>query len=696
LVNGKFIDWSQGRELKDELIRARRGIATIPIDTGIVLDTRSTLFVHTDTSRLVRPLLIVEPVNKAGKIRYEPLIVTKGLLGAPIKTLFDEGVIEYVDCFEQDSTELLIAHTFEEVIKRDEMLEDTLVQYGTLKDKLERLRKKALPKGKVARGNRQEEIKRLEGELSGVEGILERLQERKPFTHVELDPTSILGVSANLIPYANHNQGPRNSYQASMAKQALGIMRAHHMACFNGTHKVLAFPTRPIFEPQLNQLLNLNAYPQGDMVWLAFSAETGFNQEDAFVFNRASIDAGKFRLFKYINHRITFKSEEGKIEKLMRPTSLTDAQLRTTYKHIDKNGLPTIGAYIEERQAIVGKAVMEGNVEIANESLLMGFGEKGIIDRVVVTTNGGETIVSVRLRMMRFAIEGDKFAPRNAQKGTIGKILDPEDMPYTDRGIIPDILVNPHAMPSRMTHTYLMEILSSKAGAIVGERVNATSFREYNENEFKRILRDYGYDDAGYDIMYSGKTGQRIAVQIFQGPTFLQALKHHVLDKMQARREGAVSMTTRQPVKGRSKGGGIRIGEMEQAAFGAHGVSAITEERLCGTSDCLRTVFCKCGQEAVGSLNSGYSCKLCGSDAEFGRVKMTYIMRLLTQFISALGLRQAFDFEEVDKGFETLKDKIDSQSLILEDEEGFEDRPDMYEEDDEVEEQEFDVESFLD
>lgn len=693
LVNGKFIGWAQGKQLRDVLIRARRGTATIPIDTGIVLDTRNTLFVHTDTSRLVRPLLIVEPIEtKDGKVQYEPAIITKGLMGASIKTLFDESVIEYVDCFEQESTDIYIAHTFEEVLHRDEVIENTIVQLNNVEDRIEYYNNQKKQSKNLKKIEKQ--LKEVQGEKEGLEDILFRLKKRKAFTHVELDPTSILGISANLIPYANHNQGPRNSYQSSMSKQALGIMRAHHMACFNGTHKVLAFPTRPIFEPQLNQILNLNAYPQGDMVWVAFSAETGFNQEDAFVFNRASIDAGKFRLFKYINHRITFKSDNWKVEKLMRPTNISDIQLRNTYKHIGNNGLPTIGAFINERQAIVGKVVMEGNKEIVNESLLMGFGEKGIVDRVVVTTNGGETIVSVRLRIMRFAIEGDKFAPRNAQKGTIGKILDPEDMPYTDRGIIPDILVNPHAMPSRMTHTYMMEILSGKAGAIVGERVNATTFREYDENKFKLILRDYGYNDSGYDIMYSGKTGQRIAVQIFQGPTYYQALKHHVMDKMQARREGAISSTTRQPVKGRSKGGGIRIGEMEQAAFGAHGVSAITEERLCGTSDCLKTVFCKCGQEAVGSLNSGYSCNLCGSNAEFGRVKTTYIMRLLTQFIGALGFRQGFNFDVADKGLKSIKDTyipVKQESLSYDTDEIIQDDLDY----EEREQEEMDTESFL-
>ena len=631
LVNGKFLGWCAGKALRRHMVLARRERA-IPLDTGITLNTRNNLLIHTDTSRLVRPLLVVEPVKVGGKEKHLPLILTKDLLGAPIKKLFEEGVIEYVDSFEVESVDFFVAETFEDTKTRRVMEKKLALRYAELKKEM-----------KKSKGKKRDFLK---VNLEKLGASLLKIRNEIPFTHVEMDPTSILGIAANIIPYPNHNQGPRNTYQSSMAKQALGIMRAHHMACFNGKHKVLAYPTRPLFEPQINQLLNLNAYPQGEMVWVAFGEWTGNTQEDAVVWNRASIDMGKFRIFKFNNNRVTFKSEGGKVEKLQRPTKISDEQLKTRFQHIGRNGLPKLGAHIKERQAVVGKVVMEGKEEIHDDSLLLGYGEEGIVDKVMVTNNGAVKIVNVRLRMMRIPIEGDKFAPRNAQKGTIGKILDPEDMPYTEDGIIPDIIVNSHATPSRMTIAYQMELLAGVAGAIVGQRQNATAFRPFDKAKFKSILRDYGYSDTGKRVMYSGTTGRKIEAEIYNGPAYFQALRHHVQDKIQARRTGPYSATSRQPVKGRAKMGGLRFGEMERDVMIAHGASYALQERLCGLSDCYKSVFCKCGQPAEGSLDTGYSCRLCGDETTFGELEITAALKLLNMFLAGFGFKQVFKFNE--------------------------------------------------
>jgi len=631
LVNGKFLGWCAGKALRRHMVLARRERA-IPLDTGITLNTRNNLLIHTDTSRLVRPLLVVEPVKVGGKEKHLPLILTKDLLGAPIKKLFEEGVIEYVDSFEVESVDFFVAETFEDTKTRRVMEKKLALRYAELKKEM-----------KKSKGKKRDFLK---VNLEKLGASLLKIRNEIPFTHVEMDPTSILGIAANIIPYPNHNQGPRNTYQSSMAKQALGIMRAHHMACFNGKHKVLAYPTRPLFEPQINQLLNLNAYPQGEMVWVAFGEWTGNTQEDAVVWNRASIDMGKFRIFKFNNNRVTFKSEGGKVEKLQRPTKISDEQLKTRFQHIGRNGLPKLGAHIKERQAVVGKVVMEGKEEIHDDSLLLGYGEEGIVDKVMVTNNGAVKIVNVRLRMMRIPIEGDKFAPRNAQKGTIGKILDPEDMPYTEDGIIPDIIVNSHATPSRMTIAYQMELLAGVAGAIVGQRQNATAFRPFDKAKFKSILRDYGYSDTGKRVMYSGTTGRKIEAEIYNGPAYFQALRHHVQDKIQARRTGPYSATSRQPVKGRAKMGGLRFGEMERDVMIAHGAAYALQERLCGLSDCYKSVFCKCGQPAEGSLDTGYSCRLCGDETTFGELEITAALKLLNMFLAGFGFKQVFKFNE--------------------------------------------------
>jgi len=643
LVNGKFIGWCVGLELRRHLIMFRR-TSRPHRDMGITLDSRNYLFVHTDTSRLVRPLLVVEPVEKSnGRVEYEPLIKTKKLMGADIEVLFEEGVIEYVDSFEVESPYFLPAISFDALKEKYDNEKEELALY---KESLRDMRRKKRALKKNPESERLiKELKEIQKRLAKIQESLDEIRGRKDFTHVEMDPTSIMGIAASVIPYANHNQGPRNSYQSGMYKQALGITRAHHMACFNGKHKVLAYPTRPLFEPQLNEVLHLNAFPQGEMVWVAFATTTGFTQEDAIVFNRASIDMGKFRMFKYINYRITFKSEGGRVEKLKLP-KVSSEEKDAIYEHLEENGLPTIGSRIKERQAIVGKVVMKDTEELANESVLLGYGEEGIVDKVIVTNNGAEMIVFISLRVLRIPIEGDKFAPRNAQKATIGKILPPEDMPITEEGIIPDIIVNPHAIPSRMTHSYLMELIASKAGAIVGERINATSFRQFDKNYFKGILRDYGFNPDGKHVMYSGTTGRKMVARIYSGPCYVQALRHHVQDKIQVRRTGPRSATSRQPVKGRALKGGLRFGEMERDVAIAHGAAYFLKERLCGVSDCYKIVFCKCGQIATKSIIDGeYTCNICRDTASFKPVETTAALKLLNNILAGFGWKQVFQFK---------------------------------------------------
>jgi len=654
-VNGKFLGWCIGTELRRHLIMFRR--ASRPNrDMGITLDTRNNLFVHTDTSRLVRPLLVVEPVEKeGGKIEYEPLIKTKNLIGSDIRTLFDEGVIEYVDSYEVESPHFLVAKSFDQVKERYEQEKTYLnLRKETLRDK--KLKEHRLRKQPEDR-KLKKELKEIKNRLRNIEDTLNTIRGEQNFTHVEMDSTAILGISASIIPYPNHNQGPRNSYQSSMYKQALGIARAHHMACYSGKHKVLAYPTRPLFEPQLNEILNLNAFPQGEMVWVAFATTTGFTQEDAIVFNRASIDMGKFRMFKYINHRVTIgKSDGGRVEKLKLPTTISIEQRQTIYEHLNEDGLPTIGAHIKQRQAIIGKVVMDGADKEVNESILLGYGEEGTVDKVIVTSNGVERIVFVSLRVLRIPIEGDKFAPRNAQKATIGKILPPEDMPYTEEGIIPDIIVNPHAIPSRMTHSYMMELIASKAGAIVGERINATAFRPFDYKYFRQILTDYGFSPDGKHVMYSGTTGRKMTTRIFSGPCYVQALRHHVQDKIQVRRTGPRSATSRQPVKGRALMGGLRFGEMERDAAIAHGAAYFLKERLCGVSDCYKAMYCKCGQIATKSvIDGGYTCKLCRDAAEFGPVETTAALKLLVNILAGSGSKLVFTFETEEQQRERME-----------------------------------------
>jgi DNA-directed RNA polymerase II subunit RPB2 len=573
---------------------------------------------------------VVAPIRQPdGSIEYESVIQAKGLMGADIKTLFDEGAIEYVDSWESEY--IMLASSLDAIEER----RDLKRQYQTDLRQLQAERNRLLMSN--VEGERLESVN---VQIAYLNKSLEELNNKRPFTHVELDPSAILGIAASIIPYPNHNQGPRNTYQASMGKQALGMIRARHASCHSEKFKTLMYPTRPLFEPQINEILGMNAYTQGEMVWVMFGTTTGNTQEDAFIFNKASLDRGKFRMFKFINYRVIYKKDEV----LGVPKGISDEERRRVYEHVGENGLPYIGAHIQERQAVVGKIIYKDGKE-KSDSLILGFGEEGVVDDVTVTQNKAELIVLVKMRLMRIPTEGDKFAPRNAQKGTIGLILPEEDMPRTAEGIVPDIIVNPHSMPSRMTHSYMMEIIASLAGAIKGRRTDATAFRKFNYEEFKQILRNYGYADDGKHIMYSGTTGKAFVSRMYSGPCYFQALRHHVRDKIQARRTGPLAAGTRTATKGRKNLGGVRFGEMERDTGLAHGASAFTRERLCGLADCYKTVFCRCGLFASRDLGGAYSCKRCGAAAQFGETEFTYTFKVLMNLVAGLGFKQVIEFE---------------------------------------------------
>jgi DNA-directed RNA polymerase beta subunit len=774
LVNGKFLGWCQGQATSDYFVDLRRR-GVIYRDTSIVYDRISSLYIHTDTSRLIRPLGIVAPIKQPdGSIEYESVIQAKGLMGADIKTLFDEGAIEYVDSWEAEY--IMLASSLDAIQERRDLKRQYLTDLRQLEAERARL---------LVANAESERLNSVNVQIAYLNKSLEELNNKRPFTHVELDPSAILGIAASIIPYPNHNQGPRNTYQclkhdtlvwmadgsekkiseveigeevwcfdtstmsysptrvvnqfvkatdkkvyeietfsgrkitatydhkfwtwqgwkevqhldpkqdklavatktsksygqvettlfvpiksitlvencliadittesenhnfvangfgvhnSSMGKQALGMIRARHASCHSEKFKTLMYPTRPLFEPQINEILGMNAYTQGEMVWVMFGTTTGNTQEDAFIFNKASIDRGKFRMFKFINYRVVLKKDEV----LGIPKDISGEERRRVYEHVGENGLPFIGAHIRERQAVVGKIVYKKGRE-KSDSLILGFGEEGVVDDVTVTQNKAELIVLVKMRLMRIPTEGDKFAPRNAQKGTIGLILPEEDMPRTAEGIVPDIIVNPHSMPSRMTHSYMMEIIASLAGAIKGRRIDATAFRKFNYEEFKQILRNYGYADDGKHIMYSGTTGKAFVARMYSGPCYFQALRHHVRDKIQARRTGPLAAGTRTATKGRKNLGGVRFGELERDTGLAHGASAFTRERLCGLADCYKTVFCCCGLFASRDLGGAYSCKRCGAAAQFGETEFTYTFKVLMNLVAGLGFKQVIEFE---------------------------------------------------
>lgn len=713
IINGKFIGWCAGESMRDYLLNLRR-TAAIYKDTVIVFDSNSqtstltdgnyigsVLYVYTDAARPTRPLLIVDSDG-------ELVIKKKNLWGADMNELLRQGAAEYIDAFEQEYT--YIAQSINNLEQRRREIEEATFRVTQAENTLASLIS-VLPETAQQTELTQEQrnavltvvptttqiiveegyepteistedltdqdlvdlylstVESAREDLSLSSNVLQNLTSRAVYSHCELDPNAILGVAASIIPLPDHNQAPRNVYQCSMGKQALGIYHSNFRLRFDTTVKMLAFPSRPLFETQMNRLLGLNDLPAGEMVIVAIMTYLGYNQEDSIIFNRASIERGLFKMVVYRTYKSVQKEEHNIVERFTKPQPRPD-EPNDKYNHLDENGIARIGSVVKEGDVIIGKIrtnTLTKAVEYANTTV--GIGEEGVVENVLVSTNAKERrVVRIKIRQVRDPQIGDKFASRYAQKGTTGIILPPEDMPYTKTGMKPDIIINPHCIPSRMTIAKLIEIVTSKVAALRGERVNATAFNNFNLDEFRRNLKQYGYNEFGNETMFSGFTGKAFPAQIFIGPCYYQALRHHVKDKVAMRSRGAIKAITHQPVGGRQRGGGLRFGEMERDALIAHGASSVIQERLCFSSDAYRTAFCKsCGTIAVARVigeQRQHICRRCGDQGQdqFGVCTIPYAYKLLTNILAGAGIQMRFGLSTPD---EAAQVEDTQESIIL-------------------------------
>lgn len=557
MVNGKFLGWCNGPETHQFLLNLRRS-GSLPLDMSII-SIEDWLYVDIGPSRVVRPLLIVDPDQQLAIDRLN-------LRGQSNNTLLTSGAMEYVSPWEQEY--IKVATSVDIIKKRLQLINEankTLLEGS--------LQLEAVNRGEVIYVN----IDGVDVPLTldeatnryntGLE-MVQKLQKNRPYTHCELDPMAILGIAADLIPWPNHNQAPRNTYQVSMGKQALGIYHSNHLNRFDGKTKLLVFPNRPMVETEMYDVLGLNERGPGENVNIAFMAFP-YTEEDSFVIKKEFLDNGGFRMYKYLTYKTIVRHSGDVTETLTKPDSLPGEPV-DRYKYIQmyengnpNNGLPMIGAPLRQGDCVIGKLQhIPENKEIRNESVILRVGDEGVVDKVLVTSDNKTTVVTVKLRIMRIPQEGDKFAPRNAQKGTCGLVMSDIDMPSSEDGIVPDIIVNPHSIPTRMTVSYPMELIASKAGAYRGKHINGGPFQPFKLNEYRQTLQEYNKHEFGYEIMRSGTSGKLLATQIYQGPVFFQALKHHVKDKVQVRSTGQVKPMTRQPPKGRGNRGGLRFGKI--------------------------------------------------------------------------------------------------------------------------------------
>jgi len=570
--------------------------------------------IATDGGRVCRPLIIVD--EKTALPRLKQVHVEGLAVGAiDIKNLLRHGVVEYIDVNEENNC--LIA-----VTERD----------------LEVARKSGLDKRKMA------------------------------YTHLEIDPSTILGVVAGLIPNPHHNQSPRNTYQSAMGKQAIGAIGMNQYSRMDGLIYTMVYPMKPMVKTRTLDLIHFDSLPAGQNACIAVMSYSGYDIEDAVVLNKASIDRGFGRCMILRKHQTSIRTYANRTMDRScgppDPSAFPDGEndkRYEKYKAIDKDGICMVGEQLDSGTIMVNKesptdtstniggaeflagnmaALSQVNYKYSGMSYKSAAKVPVFVDKVLISSNENEQfLIKVMTRQTRRPEVGDKFASRHGQKGVCGLIVPQPDMPFNEFGHPPDLIMNPHGFPSRMTVGKLIELLVGKAGVYEGRQAYASAFGEEfgstdTPSSASEILIHNGLNYFGKDCFYSGANGEPLDAYIFSGPVFYQKLKHMVLDKMHARARGPRAVLTRQPTEGRSRDGGLRLGEMERDCLIAYGVSNLIMERLMHSSDAFSANVCL----TCGLLQYQNWCQHCRSGEKVADIRLPYACKLLFQELQSMNV----------------------------------------------------------
>jgi DNA-directed RNA polymerase II subunit RPB2 len=605
-VNGA---WQGITNVPDELykdLKQKKYTGIINIYTSIIFDYKTLeIRVCSDGGRLTRPVL---------RVRDNKALITSDIINSLVDRKLtwndlltncniDEAVIEYIDPEEQN-------HAMIAMKSKDSYLQPTSGHFD--------------------------------------------------YTHCEIHPSTIFGVLASCVPFPDHNQAPRNTYQCAMGKQAMGVYATNYDQRMDKTAYVLNYPSRPLVDTRIMNFLHLNKIPSGTQIHVAIMSHTGYNQEDSVLVNKSSIDRGLFLATIY--H--TEKDEDKNIirDEIIRckpDPAKTKGIKFGNYDKLNADGFLPVNERVENRDVIIAKIVpIKENrndptktVKYEDQSKTYRTTEDTYVDKNFTGRNGdGYNFAKVRMRVLRKPTFGDKFSSRHGQKGTAGNIIPECDMPFTASGLRPDIIINPHAIPSRMTIGQLKETLLGKVLLQLGMFGDGTSFGNLDVKTISAELLKLGYESYGNELMYNGLTGEQLETNIFIGPVFYQRLKHMVSDKQHSRSIGPMVNLTRQPAEGRSRDGGFRIGEMERDVMIAHGMTRFCKERMYDVSDKYNVHVCKkCGM--IASYNDGkqsklhtsgdfsiHFCKTCDNRTDFAKVDIPYAYKLMSQELQTINI----------------------------------------------------------
>ena len=608
-LNGKWIGIHKDPEYLYKIMRLLKLNSLIHLYTSIYWDIKvNEIYVFCDSGRLLRPVLVLK---KMGSKVSCPLIE-----GDFSKMSSWNHLIRGEHMYKNDP-EMSI---YDERYHRDEfmIIKDKYEDYlSYLEDNASQI----------------EYIDPLETEGFLIGKSIYSLD--KEYTHCEIHSSLMLSAVVVNIPFPEHSQYPRNVFSCQQTKQAVGLYSSAYNTRFDTFAHVLNYPQKPIVTTRFKKYTDVDKLPYGVNAIVAIASYGGYNQEDGLILNKTSIERGMFNSLYFRSYEDSEESDGSRRIYFDNPQNVSNVKKGKTinYDKLDKNGIVKEGSYVTATDAIIGKVGEETNIDGKRVNTVSGktikFSTSGFVDKVVVTKNKDNLrSARVRIRKNKIPTVGDKYASRPGQKGMCGLVLEQEEMPFTKDGIVPDIIINPHAIPSRMTINQLLECVLGKSACLGGFLGDATAFQNNDIHDYAELMKKYNYNEWGNETMYSGITGEQLTTSIFIGPTYYQRLKIMVADKIHSRGTGPLQSLIRQPAAGRSNNGGLRIGEMERDSILAHGIADFLQESTMERSDKYSVNI----DQRTGLIASGEE-----SD-DIVNVNMPYAMKMLLQELQTMSI----------------------------------------------------------